>query len=602
MAAPVVSGTVALMLQANPALTPNAVKAILQYTAESYPGYDPLTQGAGFLNAQGAVELARVPCGSVERRRIRMPSGWGSRLIWGNRLARGGRLTADANAWSTRRHVGRARVRQRVVGVRCESARLHRHGAAHGASSTARHGTSSGDRLCGGSRLRAVPGRWSAHGADDGETVVWGTDDGETVVWGTRRRRNRRVGDRRRRNGRVGHGVHAIRVACPSSGAASDDVRSWPVAHRARGTSRARRAVVDRAADGGARLRRRPSSRRASLRASRGFRRAYPQPWLFVAAADHVLPDVGVEGQPADSARERLDAVGVVRGRSDGAAAARARPARLIIALAGVWTQCTVNVKQRYPLYRTIFSIAAEAITMAATGLVYQSLGGPLTPVDFSTSREAARRRDRDVLPRQHRPGRGGDRAPRGADASGTSGARTFSWSGASFMVAGTAGAVAAVVIARGEHWKAVLMIAPVYLTYRTYRVFIGRLEDRERHAAEAAGCTRRRSRRCRMARNAEQELAAEKERLAETRRRADAPRGRAPGAARARAGGAGERRGRQPAEGSVPRDGVARAADAAERDSRMGRHAADARRSTSRSARPRLPSRSSRTRSGRRG
>ena len=38
MAAPVVSGTVALMLQANPALTPNGVKAILQYTAQTVPG------------------------------------------------------------------------------------------------------------------------------------------------------------------------------------------------------------------------------------------------------------------------------------------------------------------------------------------------------------------------------------------------------------------------------------------------------------------------------------------------------------------------------------------------------------------------------------
>ncbi|HMD36253.1 MAG TPA: S8 family serine peptidase, partial [Vicinamibacterales bacterium] len=47
MAAPVVTGTVALMLQANPALTPNAVKAILQYTAQTYAGYDVLTQGAG---------------------------------------------------------------------------------------------------------------------------------------------------------------------------------------------------------------------------------------------------------------------------------------------------------------------------------------------------------------------------------------------------------------------------------------------------------------------------------------------------------------------------------------------------------------------------
>ena len=34
MATPVVAGSVALMLEANPSLTPNMVKAILQYTAE----------------------------------------------------------------------------------------------------------------------------------------------------------------------------------------------------------------------------------------------------------------------------------------------------------------------------------------------------------------------------------------------------------------------------------------------------------------------------------------------------------------------------------------------------------------------------------------
>ena len=38
IAAPAVAGTVALMLQANPALTPGLVKAILQYTAQPLPG------------------------------------------------------------------------------------------------------------------------------------------------------------------------------------------------------------------------------------------------------------------------------------------------------------------------------------------------------------------------------------------------------------------------------------------------------------------------------------------------------------------------------------------------------------------------------------
>ena len=58
-------------------------------------------------------------------------------------------------------------------------------------------------------------------------------------------------------------------------------------------------------------------------------------------------------------------------------------------------------------------------------------------------------------------------------------------------MVAGTAGAIAAVVIERGEQWKAVLMLAPVYLTYRTYHLFIGRLEDEKRHQARLAAALR---------------------------------------------------------------------------------------------------------------
>ena len=92
MAAPVVTGTVALMLQANPTLTPNAVKAILQYTAAGLRGYDALTQGAGFLNALGAVRLARFFRTGAAGRALSGHAGVERQIIWGNHLLTGGVL------------------------------------------------------------------------------------------------------------------------------------------------------------------------------------------------------------------------------------------------------------------------------------------------------------------------------------------------------------------------------------------------------------------------------------------------------------------------------------------------------------------------------
>ena len=60
MATPVVSGAVALMLQANPKLTPNMVKMILTYTAQPLAGFNHFEQGAGQLNVEGAVRLAKL--------------------------------------------------------------------------------------------------------------------------------------------------------------------------------------------------------------------------------------------------------------------------------------------------------------------------------------------------------------------------------------------------------------------------------------------------------------------------------------------------------------------------------------------------------------
>lgn len=120
MATAVASGAVALVLDANERghagrtqLTPNAVKAILEFTSFTLNGADELTQGAGALNAAGAIELARhidasKPVGASWIEGSVTPSTriggeelpWSQHIIWGDRVASGDSVYTNAPAWS----------------------------------------------------------------------------------------------------------------------------------------------------------------------------------------------------------------------------------------------------------------------------------------------------------------------------------------------------------------------------------------------------------------------------------------------------------------------------------------------------------------------
>ncbi len=136
MAAPVISGTVALMLEANPRLTPNAVKAILQYTAQAR-GESALAEGAGLVNARGAVRMAQFF--ARPRTGVGIPADliagtwtpWSRHLLWGNYLLAGGVPLPGSNAW-----------------------------------------------------LRTV--EWGATATSGGQPIVWGARTTNAVVWGTR--------------------------------------------------------------------------------------------------------------------------------------------------------------------------------------------------------------------------------------------------------------------------------------------------------------------------------------------------------------------------------------------------------------------------------
>lgn len=144
MAAPVVAGSVALMMQANPNLTPNLVKAILQYTAEADPDYNALTQGAGFLNTKGAVDLARFFKTARAGQLFPASSAWSRDVIWGNHRLTGGMIKPNATAWKL--------------------------GVVWGADKD----------------LSAKNIVWGTLCADGCANIVWGTLDGEdNIVWGT---------------------------------------------------------------------------------------------------------------------------------------------------------------------------------------------------------------------------------------------------------------------------------------------------------------------------------------------------------------------------------------------------------------------------------
>jgi putative nucleotidyltransferase with HDIG domain len=162
--------------------------------------------------------------------------------------------------------------------------------------------------------------------------------------------------------------------------------------------------------------------------------------------------------------------------------------ATMFVAATSAWSQCTFRVERRAPLYRTLFSMASLVLTVKATGLVYAALGGPAPGEPFSLS----------AIPR---PLVGAatvyfvGNTLFIATAISLSARQplvrvwneNFLWSAPSYFVGALAAALGASVTERGGYWMASLAIAPVYLTYRTYKVYLGRIQDQQRHVQQVS-------------------------------------------------------------------------------------------------------------------
>ncbi|MGE3958352.1 MAG: HD domain-containing phosphohydrolase [Vicinamibacterales bacterium] len=157
----------------------------------------------------------------------------------------------------------------------------------------------------------------------------------------------------------------------------------------------------------------------------------------------------------------------------------------LLVAAASAFSQCVLNSKEPQPLYRTLFSMAALVVTVAGAGVAFELLSAlesldPITAVArplvgaatvyfllntglIAIAIALASRQPIAAIWQTN-----------------------FLWSAPSYFVGAGTAWLAAWAVHRAGFWVAPLTFAPIYLTYRTYRVYLGRLEA-QRHVQETS-------------------------------------------------------------------------------------------------------------------
>ena len=205
MATAVTSGVVALLVQQHNQtgfhkqvpLTANLVKAMLQFSAiKVADGSDRLTQGAGEINAAGALTLAAAIDTGARNGSWWLANGvtpftfvgtqfypWSKEVVYGDTVFGGDLLYVSSPVWTTNIVWGT----NVVWGT---SAFTLANNIVWGTNVVWGTRVVWGDQLIGqidGDNI--VWGTWDGDnivwGTWDGDNIVWGTSDGDNVVWGT---------------------------------------------------------------------------------------------------------------------------------------------------------------------------------------------------------------------------------------------------------------------------------------------------------------------------------------------------------------------------------------------------------------------------------
>jgi len=156
----------------------------------------------------------------------------------------------------------------------------------------------------------------------------------------------------------------------------------------------------------------------------------------------------------------------------------------VFVAASSAIAQSTLNVRKENPFYRTLFNIAAIVLTIEFAGLVFGWSGGGAgdlswpriaTPLFASATAYylgnttsvsiAVALTSRQPLLRVWND--------------------NFLWTAPNYFVGAAVAAVSATIVDGANQWLLPILIPPVYLTFRSYKVYLGRIEAEQRHTKE---------------------------------------------------------------------------------------------------------------------
>ena len=159
----------------------------------------------------------------------------------------------------------------------------------------------------------------------------------------------------------------------------------------------------------------------------------------------------------------------------------------MIVAATSAWTQGTFRTPSRPAPYRTLYSMASLVLTVKAAGWAFTALGGTFGPpftllavtkplvgaatayfvVNTLLMATAIGLATRQGIVRVW--------------------SENLLWSAPSYFGGALAAAIAASVIDRDSYLLATLAAAPLYVTYRTYMLYKGRIQDEQRHVVQVS-------------------------------------------------------------------------------------------------------------------